>query len=109
MNQALKSNLTNGQTWMRLVYMIVFAAVFGVAQMVVAFVVLAQFAFKLFGGEVNPRLAEFGDGLAQYFRHIVSFMTFHAEDKPFPFAPWPQTSPGAAPPDVAPPSAVIET
>ncbi len=109
MNPALNSNLTNGQTWMRLVYLIVFAAVFGVAQMVVAFVVLAQFAFKLFGGEVNPRLAEFGDGLAQYFRDIVSFMTFHGEDKPFPFAPWPQTSPGAPKPDAAPPSAVIET
>ncbi len=110
MNQALKSNLTNGQTWMRLVYMILFAVVFGVAEMVVAFVVLAQFAFKLFGGEANQHLAAFGDGLAQYFRDIVSFMTFHAEDKPFPFAPWPQTSPGAPlKPDAAPPSAVIET
>ncbi len=105
MNQALKSNLTNGQTWMRLVYMIVFAAVFGVAGMVVAFVVLAQFAFKLFGGEVNPRLAEFGDGLASYFRQMIAFLTFHTDDKPFPFAPWPQTSPGAAEP---PPDGVIE-
>ena len=109
MNQALKSNLTNGQTWMRLVYMILFAAVFCVAEMVMAFVVLAQFAIKLFGGEVNPHLAEFGDGLGQYFRAIVSFLTFHAEDKPFPFAPWPQTSPGTPKPDAAPPSAVIET
>ena len=104
MNQALKSNLTNGQTWMRLVYMILFAVVFGVAEMVVAFVVLAQFAFKLFGGEANPRLAEFGDGLAQYFRQIIAYLTFHTEDMPYPVAPWPQTSTGAAPPD-----AVIET
>ena len=105
MNQALKSNLTSGPTWLRLVYMILFAVVFGVAELVVAFVVVVQFAFKLFTGEVNEHLAEFGNGLAAYFRQIVAFLTFHAEDKPFPFAPWPQTTPGAPPP----PDAVIET
>ena len=106
MNQALKSSITNGETWMRLVYMILFAIVLNLAELVVAFVAVVQFVSRLFTGQVNQQLAEFGDGLATYFRQMIAFLTFHTEDKPFPFAPWPQTSSGSAEP---PPDAVIET
>ncbi len=106
MKEALKASITSGETWMRLVYMILFAIVLNLAELVVAFVAVVQFLFKLFSGEVNQQLAEFGDGLATYFRQMIAFLTFHTEDKPFPFAPWPQTSSGSAEP---PPDAVIET
>ncbi len=106
MKEALKASITSGETWMRLVYMILFAIVLNLAELVVAFVAVVQFLFKLFSGEVNQQLAEFGDGLATYFRQMIAFLTFHTEDKPFPFAPWPQTSSGSAAP---PPEAVIET
>ena len=106
MNETLKSNLTSGRTWRRLVNMILFIVVFNLAELVIAFVVAVQFAFKLFTGEVNERLAEFGDGLAEYFRQMIAFLTFRSEDKPFPFAPWPHAAPGSAAP---PPDAVIET
>ena len=110
MNETLKSNLANRQTWMRLVYMVLFAIVFNVAELVVVFVVVVQFVIKLLTGEVNPRLAEFGDGLAAYFRQMIAFLTFRAEDKPFPFAPWPQASPGrASPGSDAPPDAVPDS
>ena len=105
MNETLKSSITNGKTWMRLVYMILFAIVLNLAELVVAFVAVVQFLFKLFSGQVNQHLAEFGDGLAGYFRQMIAFLTFRTDDKPFPFAPWPQTSPGAAEP---PPDGVIE-
>jgi hypothetical protein len=104
MNEALKSNLSDGGTWIRLVYMMLFAVAFSLAELVAVFVVVAQFGFKLFTGEVNERLAEFGDGLAQYFGAIARFMTFHSEVRPYPFAPWPRTTAAAAPP-----AAVIET
>ena len=55
MNEALKANLTSGRTWKRLVYMILFAVVFNVAELVIAFVVVLQFAFKLFTGEANEQ------------------------------------------------------
>ncbi len=105
MNETLKSSITNGKTWMRLVYMILFAIVLNLAELVVAFVAVVQFVSRLFTGQVNQQLAEFGDGLASYFRQMIAFLTFHTDDKPFPFAPWPQTSPGAAEP---PPDGVIE-
>ncbi len=106
MKEALKASITSGETWMRLVYMILFGIVLNLAELVVAFVAVIQFLFKLFSGEVNQQLAEFGDGLATYFRQMIAFLTFRTEDKPFPFAPWPQTSSGSAAP---PPDAVIET
>jgi hypothetical protein len=110
MNEALKSNLTNGQTWMRLVSMILFIVVFNVAELVIAFIVVVQFAIKLFTGEVNAHLAEFGDGLATYFRQMIAFLTFRTEDRPFPFAPWPQDASGPTSGSGAPPyDAVIET
>ncbi len=109
MNETLKSSLTSRETWMRLVYMILFVVVFNVAELVVAFVVLVQVAIKLFTGEANQQLAGFGDGLAQYFRQIIAFLTFHSEDKPFPFAPWPQASAAAAGSVPALPDAAIET
>ncbi|MDP6121478.1 MAG: DUF4389 domain-containing protein [Rhodospirillales bacterium] len=110
MNEAFKSNLTNGQTWMRLVSMILFIVVFNVAELVIAFVVVVQFVIKLFTGEVNAHLAEFGDGLATYFRQMIAFLTFRTEDRPFPFAPWPQAASGATSDSGAPPyDAVIET
>ena len=105
MKEAFKSSITNGETWMRLVYMFLFAIVLNLAELVVAFIVVVQFVTKLFTGKVNQQLAEFGDGLASYFRQTIAFLTFHTEDKPFPFAPWPQTSPRDAEP---PPDGVIE-
>ena len=105
MKEAFKSSITNGETWMRLVYMFLFAIILNLAELVVAFIVVVQFVTKLFTGQVNQQLAEFGDGLASYFRQMIAFLTFHTDDKPFPFAPWPQTSPGAAEP---PPDGVIE-
>jgi len=105
MNEALKSSITNGETWTRLVYMMLFAVVLYLALLVVAFVAVVQFVTKLFTGKVNQQLAEFGDGVASYFRQMIAFLTFHTEDKPFPLAPWPQTSPRDAEP---PPDGVIE-
>ncbi len=105
MKEAFKSSITSGETWMRLVYMVLFAIVLYLDLSVAAFVAVVQFLFKLFSGQANQQLAEFGEGLAGYFRQMIAFLTFRTDDKPFPFAPWPQTSPGAAEP---PPDGVIE-
>lgn len=89
MAATLKENLGDKGTWMRLVYMILFAVIFNVAEVVTWAVVLIQFLFKLFSGSANERLQVFGGRLAAYLREIVAFLTFHSEHKPYPFAPWP--------------------
>ncbi len=89
MAATLKENLGDKGTWMRLVYMILFAVIFNVAEVVTWAVVFIQFLFKLFSGSANERLQVFGGRLAAYLREIVVFLTFHSEHKPYPFAPWP--------------------
>ena len=102
MDTETKSHLSDRGTWMRLIYMICFVAIFGVAQMVGAAAVLAQFLFKLLTGQPNPRLREFGGSLAAYFKQLAAFLTYHSEEMPFPFGEWPAVAPGASTPPPAP-------
>ena len=102
MEKTLKANLTNTDTWIRLVYMILFAVIFNVAELVAGVVVVVQFLFRLFTGEVSEPLQDFGHRLAIYFQEIVAFLTYHTERKPYPFAPWPAAAPERAPPAALP-------
>ncbi len=106
MDDETKSHLSDRGTWMRLLYMIFFVVIFGVAQMVASAVVLAQFLFKLLTGQPNPRLQVFGGSLAIYFREMTGFLTYHSEEMPFPFGEWPEA---AAPAASAPPPAPAKT
>ena len=83
---------------MRLVYMVLFAIMLNLAELVVAFIAMVQFVSKLFSGQVNENLAGFGGGLVAGFYQIVAFLTFHTEDKTFLFEPWPQFTPRSAKP-----------
>jgi hypothetical protein len=40
---------------------------------------------------------------------MIAFLTFRTEDRPYPFAPWPQASSGSASPPDALPDPVPET
>ena len=62
---------------------------YSVAEFVTLVVVVFQFLTSLFTGKPNDRLNRFGRNLAHYFQQITVYMTFATEEKPFPFAPWP--------------------
>ena len=94
----LKSHLSKKSTWMRLLYMILFVIAFNVAELVTGVIVVVQILFKLFTGQVNEQLRNFGHTLAIYFRQTVAFLTYDTEDMPYPFAPWPESVAGAARP-----------
>lgn len=85
-----KENVKKKSTWMRLLYMIVFAVLFNIAELAIIVVVIIQFITKLFTGGVHQRLQEFGDSAAQYIGEIIRFMTFQSEDLPYPFGDWPK-------------------
>ena len=86
----LKEHVTAKSTWMRLLYMILFVVAFNVAELVVAFVVLTQFLFKLISGQPLEQLIVLGDSLSSYIGEIVRFLTFRSEDMPYPFGKWPK-------------------
>jgi hypothetical protein len=77
--------------WLRGLYMLLFVVIYGVAEVVVCAVALVQFGWFVALGERNTRLQRFGESLSEFVRDIVRYWTFCSEDKPFPFAEWPQS------------------
>ena len=101
MSSQIKANLTDKGTWLRLLVMLLFAVIFNVAELVVAVVVIVQFLFKLLTGQANARLRDLGHRLAVYLRQIIEFLTYHSEDKPYPFGEWPAAAAAGSPPVAA--------
>ena len=92
-----KKNLTNPKTWLRLVYIILFAIAFNVAEVVIVAVVVAQFLFELITGQPNEQMRSLGRSLGGYASEIIAYLTYHSDDKPFPFGPWPEGAPSKEP------------
>ncbi len=89
MSGDIKENVTRRSIWLRLVFMIVMGVAYGVAEIVASVVIVFQFLTSLFTGKPNDRMNRFGRNLARYFQQITVYMTFATEEKPFPFASWP--------------------
>ena len=88
-NEHIKSNLTSSKHWLRLVFMLLFAAILHVASFVMWVLVIAQFIYSLVTGEDNANLRKFGHSLSIYIFATLKFLTYASEEKPFPFADWP--------------------
>lgn len=96
------NTLSDRGTWTRLLYMILFAVIFNIAELVILVIVVVQFLFKLFTGKINDELRRLGDTLGAYLHEIVAYLTYHREERPYPFGPWPEPSRGAAATPVKP-------
>ena len=93
MSDDAKANLTTSSTWMRGLYILLFALFYSVAELVLFAVVIFQFLLKLFTGDTNPRLLKLGQGLATYIYQIIQYMTFNSDYQPYPFGAWPRGEP----------------
>jgi Domain of unknown function (DUF4389) len=85
----VKKNLTHGDAWLRVFFIIVFAFVYWVVNWLLAAVVLVQIGWSLITANTSGRLRAFGASLGDYLRQIVRFITYNSDDMPFPFADWP--------------------
>ena len=90
MNHQLKKNLTSAEYWLRALYVLLFVVCTEVAATVVLLVAIGQVFFTLLTGQANKRLTCFGDSLAQYIYSAYLFICCKTEEKPFPFADWPE-------------------
>lgn len=89
MDKSLKQNLSAGSTWMRALYIVLFAIFYSIAEIVIAVVVVFQFLMLLFTGSPNARLLDFGQGLSTYVYQVMRYLTFNSHARPFPFSDWP--------------------
>ena len=86
-----QKQLTNDKSiWFRLLYMLLFAVVLNIVEVLVFITAVVQFVIKAVNGSVNERLASFGASLGIYARQLIEFLTFASDEHPFPFADWPR-------------------
>jgi hypothetical protein len=93
----LKENVTARTTWIRGLFILLFAAIYSVAEILIVAVVIFQFLSTLLTAHNNAQLLRLGRGLAEFVRQVLLFVTYNTEDKPFPFGPWPDADGKAAP------------
>ncbi|MDH3973687.1 MAG: DUF4389 domain-containing protein [Deltaproteobacteria bacterium] len=93
MDEKLKENIKSQSTWMRGLYMLLFALIYSIAEIVVLFIAVFQFVLTLFTGKVNERLLNFSGSLSTFIYQTMLFFMFNSEEKPYPFSPWPKGAP----------------
>ncbi len=91
MDDELKQNLTASETWVRGLYILLFAFLLVVARLVTGAVVVIQFLFTVFSGQTNENLQVLGASLARFIYQSLLFLTYNSDSKPFPFSEWPAT------------------
>ena len=93
MSNDVKRNLKQQSTWMRGLYMLLFAFFYTIAETVLFAVIVFQFLFKLFTGDTNDRLLKLGQSLATYAYQVLKFLSFNSDHHPYPFGAWPRGEP----------------
>ena len=93
MEDEIRQNLRNRTTWWRAMYMLLFTVIYGIAELVIATVVLFQLLSVLFTGRTNERLLDLGQNLSTYVYQILLFLTFNSDERPYPFGDWPDGPP----------------
>ena len=85
----IKENVKNTDVWLRGLFIVIFGAILYFAFILVWLLVVFQFVSKLLTGGVNLQLAGFSTGLVRYISQVLGYITFQADERPFPFSPWP--------------------
>lgn len=81
---------TEPNPWYRLPYLVLFAIVFQIVEIIVGAIVIVQFILRVATGRPNERLRSFGAGISRYLREVVAFVTYDSDAIPYPFGPWPK-------------------
>ena len=92
MQDQINENLKKIETWKRIIFMLIFAAIDSLVKLLLWLVILLQVGSVLLSGQVNTNILNFGRSLSIYHYHILLFLTFNTEQLPFPFSDWNETA-----------------
>ena len=95
MSNDVKENLKSQSTWIRGLYVLIYAIFYTIAEIVLFAIIVFQFLLKLFTAETNERLRKLGQGLSTYIYQILQYMNFNSDYQPYPFEAWPKGEPKA--------------
>ena len=85
----IKDNAKNTDTWLRGLFIVVFAVIFYFLIGLIWLLVIFQFVTKVITGELNGNLEQFSTKLTSYALQILHYITYQSEERPFPFSPFP--------------------
>lgn len=85
----IKENAKNIAVWTRGLFILVYGVILYFLFFLIWLMVIFQFVMKLITAELNNQLLDFSDSLTKYVSQILLYITFKAEERPFPFSPWP--------------------
>lgn len=88
MQEQINQNLKNIGMWQRIFFMLLFALVIELVGLLLWLVVFLQIGAMLLTGKPNDNILNFGRQLAVYLYHILLYVTFNTDQRPFPFSPW---------------------
>ncbi|MBI2994386.1 MAG: DUF4389 domain-containing protein [Gammaproteobacteria bacterium] len=86
---SVKEHAKNVDTWIRGLFIVVFAVIFYVLCTVIWVLVIFQFLMKVLTGTLNDNLMKFSGGLTSFAVQILRYITFQSEERPWPFSSWP--------------------
>ena len=89
-----QDNISRPETWLRLIYMLLFALIFWVCKLVLLVLAVIQFLSLLLSGEKNEELDSFANSFSQYLGQVTAYLSLASDDRPFPFGEWPAAGPG---------------
>lgn len=95
MNNDIIQNLKNTAFWRRLLFMVLLGIAYTIAEFAIWATILFLIFFNLFTGGSNERAVIFGKQMSIYIYHILLYLTYNSEERPFPFSDWP--NPGSVP------------
>lgn len=87
---AAETRRSRKPVWIRGAFMLFFLAAFSVAQTLMALTAVIQFLSLMISGTPNAFLSDFGRSLGRWLEQVSRFQSAAAEEKPFPWAPWPK-------------------
>jgi hypothetical protein len=89
----VNEHIFNLDTWKRGLFILLYAMIYNVAEVVLWVTVLFQFGTRLFTGQINPRLLGFSQQLSTFIYQILLYISFKSDQPPFPLGDWPSGAP----------------
>jgi hypothetical protein len=86
----LKRHVKDKDTWLRFAYMVVLCIAFYLTILITFATAIFQFFARLFSGASFEGMSVFGENLAHYHLQVTRYLTFASDERPFPFAPFPE-------------------
>jgi hypothetical protein len=86
----ITQNLKSPTFWKRLLFMALFIIAYIFAEATAWAVIIFLILYNLFTGSSNERAVTFGRQISAYIYHLLLYLTYNTEERPFPFTDWPK-------------------